>query len=330
MGSDDIKYQEEKLKVERCMKVDEIQRIAIIGAGLMGSQIGMEFALAGYEVYLHDLTEEKLQQAITNIQNNLQLLLKLGLITQTQIQSAPNHIHTSPVLQDTVERADVVIEAVFEDLALKQQIFKELDQACLKHTIFVSNASTLVPSKLASMTQRPDKVLVANYWNPPYLLPLVEIVRSKETSDDTVEIIYQLLTKVGKKPAIEDEPGFVGNRLQCALIREALSIVQNGIANPHEVDTVIKNSFGRRLAVVGLFDYFDTVGWDLILHAYECMIQDVESSIEVPAVLKEKVDQGAVGVKTGKGFYEWTPASAKAFSQRLAQALTEIRRIHQS
>ena len=307
------------------MKADEIKRIAVVGTGLMGHQIGQEFALSGYEVHLNDISDEKLQQALKNIQGNLQMLMDLGLLTREQVEPVLSHIHTSPVLKDVVEDVDVVIEAVFEDLELKQRIFKELDRLCPERTILVSNASTLMPSKLASVTKRPDRVLVANYWNPPYLLPLVEIVRGKETSDETVETIYNLLTKVGKRPAIEDEPGFVGNRLLVALFREAFSIVQKGIASPREVDIVIKNSFGRRLAVVGIFDYFDTIGWDLILHAYSYMINDIDSSTEVPKLLKEKVEKGELGVKTGKGFYEWTPDSAEAFKKRLAQALVEMR-----
>lgn len=311
------------------MKVDEIRRIAIIGAGLMGSQIGQEFALAGYDVYLHDLTEKKLQQAVKNIQADLQRYVDLGLLTHEQVKLSLNRIHTSPVLKDAVEDVDVVVEAVFEDLGLKQRVFKELDGLCPERTILVSNASGLPPSKLASATQRPDRVIVANYWNPTYLIPLVEMVRGEETSDETVETIYHLLIKVGKKPAIENEPGYVGNRLQGALFREAFSIVSQGIATPQDVDTVIKNSFGRRLAFVGPFEYFDTMGWDLILHWYTYMIHDIESSTEVPYVLKEKVEKGELGAKTGKGFYEWTQESAEVFKDRLAQALTEIRKIHQ-
>jgi 3-hydroxybutyryl-CoA dehydrogenase len=312
------------------MKVDEIRRIAVVGAGLMGSQIGMEFALAGYEVCLNDLTEEKLQQAIKSIQADTQRYMDLGLLTSEQVETALIRIHTSSVLKETVEDADVVVEAVFEDLELKRRVFRMLDPLCPERSILVSNASGLPPSKLASATQRPDKVLVANYWNPTYLIPLVEMIRGEETSDETVETVYHLLIKVGKQPAIENEPGYVGNRLQGALFREVFSIVSKGIATPQDVDTVIKNSFGRRLAFVGPLEYFDTMGWDLILHWYPYMIQEIESSTEVPHVLKEKVEKGELGVKTGKGFYEWTPESAEAYKQRLAQALAEIRNIHQT
>jgi 3-hydroxybutyryl-CoA dehydrogenase len=174
-------------------------------------------------------------------------------------------------------------------------------------------------------------LLVANYWNPPFLLPLVEMVRGEETSDETVETIYVLLKKVGKRPAIENEPGYVGNRLQAALIREALSIVQKGIATAQEVDTVMKNSLGRRLAFVGPIELFENIfPWDYCLKVWiDGAIDRIESSTEVPQVLKEKVEKGELGAKTRKGFYEWPPGSDEAFMQRLKQALIEISKIHQ-
>jgi 3-hydroxybutyryl-CoA dehydrogenase len=299
------------------MKVDEINRIALVGAGLMGHQIGMEFALSGYDVILNSRTEESLQQAIKNIQDNMEMLTDLGLITPEKVEPVKGRIRTSTILKDAVENVEVVIESVFEDLELKQRIFKELDTLCPERTILVSNTSTFMPSKLASVTDRPDKFLVANFWNPTYLIPLVEIVRSKQTSDETVETIYNLLTKIGKKPVIEKEPGFVGNLLQGVLYEEALSIVDKGIASAQDVDAIVKSSFGRRLPVAGIFEYLDTLGWDFIYHIYRAR------NSEIPEVLKEKIVKGELGVKTGKGFYEWTPESAQAFKQKLAQALSD-------
>jgi 3-hydroxybutyryl-CoA dehydrogenase len=299
------------------MKVDEIKRIAIVGAGLMGHQIGMEFALYGYDVILNNRTEESLQRAIKNIQDNMEVLTGLGLLTSEKVGQVMSHIQTSPVLNKVVEDVDVVIESVFEDLELKQLIFKELDRLCPERTILVSNTSTFMPSKVASVTDRPDSFLVANFWNPTYLIPLVEIVRSKETSDETVETIYNLLTKIGKKPVIEEEPGFVGNLLQGALYEEALSIVDKGIASAKDVDMIVKSSFGRRLPVAGIFEYLDTLGWDFIYHIY------LARDSEIPEVLKNKGEKGELGAKTGKGFYKWTPESAEAFKQKLAQALSK-------
>jgi 3-hydroxybutyryl-CoA dehydrogenase len=167
---------------------------------------------------------------------------------------------------------------------------------------------------------------VTHYYNPPYLLPLVEVVRGEETSDETVMTMHALLTKVGKSPVIVEKevPGFIGNRLQAALVQEALSIVQKGIASPQDVDIAIKNSFGRRLAVAGVFEVFDLAGWDLVLAASQYLAPDTERSTDTLSLLREKVKKGKLGVKTGKGFYEWTPESAKALRQRIAQGLVML------
>jgi 3-hydroxybutyryl-CoA dehydrogenase len=230
------------------------------------------------------------------------------------------------VLKDVVADADVVVECVFENLELKRQVFQELDNLCPERTILASNTSTLLPSKLASATRRPDKVLVTHYYNPPYLLPLVEMVRGEKTSEETITTMHALLTKVGKSPAIVEKevPGFIGNRLQAVLVQEALSIVQQGIASPHDVDAVIKNGFGRRLAVAGVFEIFDLAGWDLVLAALQYLGPDAERSMDIRSFLEEKVERGELGVKTGKGFYEWTPDSIEALRQRIARGLITV------
>ncbi|MDH3604156.1 MAG: 3-hydroxyacyl-CoA dehydrogenase family protein [Candidatus Tectomicrobia bacterium] len=308
------------------MNIDDIRRIGVVGAGLMGHGIAQEFALAGYDVRLHDLSEDKLQQATKSIHSNLHMLTEIGLVSHEQAEPILKRIHSSTILPDVVAEADIVIEAIFEDLALKQKMFQALDQLCPSRTILASNTSTLLPSQLAAATQRPDKVLVAHYFNPPYLLPLVEVVRGEETSDATITIVSELLTRVGKRPAIvqKEAPGFIGNRLQTALLREALSIVQQGIARPQDVDIVIKNGFGRRLAAVGVFESYEMAGWDLILAVMANLLTEIESSSEISPLLSQKIERGELGIKTGKGFYDWTPESAEVLQQRVAHALIKI------
>jgi 3-hydroxybutyryl-CoA dehydrogenase len=308
------------------MKVEDIKRIAVVGAGLMGHGIAQEFALAGYEVSLNDLTDEMLKQALRDIRRNLKMLAEMGLIARDRIEPALNKIQVNTLLEELVSDVDVVIEAVFEDLAIKQQVFRELDKHCPEHTILASNSSSLMPSQMASATSRPDKVLVTHYYNPPYLLPLVEVVKSPLTSDETVQTIYELMKKAGKTPVIlrKEALGFIGNRLQFALVREAFSIVEKGIASPEDIDVVIKNSFGRRLSVAGLFEIFDIAGWDLGVPVYSYIVPDLETSKDLPRLLKEKVERGELGVKTRKGFYEYTPESAEALRRRVAGALLEI------
>ncbi len=308
------------------MKVDEIQQIAVVGAGLMGHGIAQEFALAGYEVHLNGRSEEKLQHALKNIQGNLQRLVEFNLATRDQADLASTRIHASPVLGEVVSDVDMVVEAVFENLPLKQQLFREMDGMCPTRTILASNTSSFMPSQLASATQRPDRVLGTHYYNPPYLLPLVEVVRGPQTSDETLSTVHELLQRVGKSPVIvqKEVPGFIGNRLQFALAREALFLVQSGIASPQDVDTVVKTSLGRRWAVAGPLEVGELAGWDIALAVASYLQPELDGSPEVSPLLRERVSRGELGVKTGKGFYEWTPESAEALKRRIQHALIEI------
>jgi 3-hydroxybutyryl-CoA dehydrogenase len=308
------------------METNDIRKVSVIGAGLMGHGIAQESAVAGYQVHVHDVDGERLTTAKKNIRNNLQMLTAIGLVTPEQAEAAPSNLRFSTALNEVVIEADIVIEAASEDLRLKRELFQSLDKLCPQHTILASNTSSLLPGKLATATQRPDKVLVAHYFNPPYLLPLVEIVRGEKTSDETVNVVHGLLKKLGKTPVIvrKEIPGFIGNRLQTALFREALSLVEKGIATAEDVDIVIKNGFGRRLAAAGVFEIWEIAGWDLILAVAENLVPEIENSTEVSPLLKEKVARGELGTKVGKGFYEWTPETIGALKERIAHTLVAI------
>jgi 3-hydroxybutyryl-CoA dehydrogenase len=297
--------------------------IAVIGAGLMGHGIAQEFACAGYRVQLHDITEEKLNNARVQIGKNLTLLAENGVIEKMSIPETMQRIQTTTELAAAVETADFVVEAVSENLPLKQQIFAELDTLCQPHTILASNTTALMPSQIGANTKRTDKILNTHYFNPPYLIPLVEIIRSPNTSDETVSVTFDLLTAIGKTPAIIEKEalGFVGPRLQAALIREAFAIVEQGIASAETVDLVVRNSFGRRLSVAGPFEVFELAGWDLVLDAFEELYKDLNSSPEINPLLQEMVESNKLGVKSGEGFYQWSEERQQALRDRMSQAL---------
>jgi 3-hydroxybutyryl-CoA dehydrogenase len=309
------------------MKVQDIQQITVVGAGLMGHGIAQEFALAGYRVQLTDVSEAILERARETIQRNLDMLAGFGLITREQAASVLPAIHMTNSLADAVAGANVVVEAVYENIELKQRIFRELDAVCAPDAILASNTSTFLPSKLAEVTNRPAQVLITHYFNPPFLLPLVEIVRHADTSDETVSTIYDLLVTVGKKPAIiqKEVPGFIGNRIQGAVLREALWLVEQGIATPEDIDNVIRSSIGRRWAVAGVFEVFEIAGWELVLNVAAPEPHQFGSSPEEAVrLIREKVARGELGVKTGQGFYEWDTESTAALRERIARALIEI------
>ncbi len=221
---------------------------------------------------------------------------------------------------------DLVVEAVSEDIAVKQAIFAALDAAVPPHAILASNSSTFMPSRMAAATNRPEQVIVAHYFNPPHLLPLVELVRGADTSDQTVEALRSLYLRIGKSPAVvqKEAPGFVGNRLQMALFREALAIVEAGLASPEDVDTIIKTGFGRRLSVAGVFEIFDAAGLDVTLAVADQLFPDIDTAPTVPPYLRDRVTQGDLGVKSGRGFYDWPPESAAALRSRIGAALAAI------
>ena len=307
------------------MTVDEIRQIAVIGAGLMGHGIAQEFANAGYNVRMHDVTDERLKTARTQIESNLSLLAENAIIQKESIEPTLQRIQMHTELHTVTENADFVVEAVPEDLTLKQQIFEKLDGICPPHTILASNTTALMPSQIGVKAKRKDKILNTHYFNPPYLIPLVELIRSPNTSDETVAATFDLLTAIGKTPAIIEKEvlGFVGPRLQAALIREAFAIVEQGIASAETVDLVVRNSFGRRLSVAGPFEVFELAGWDLVLAAFEELYKDLNSSSDINPLLQQMVESGKLGVKSKEGFYNWTDAKVQAFRDRMNQALIQ-------
>jgi 3-hydroxybutyryl-CoA dehydrogenase len=308
------------------MQRSELGAIAVIGAGLMGHGIAQDFAAHGYDVHLYARSQARLDEALRNIESGLDRVQRLGQLTAEQAAATRARIRTGTSLETLVGDAGLVIEAVSEDLTVKQQIFASLDRACPSHAILASTTSALLPSALGRATQRPDRVLVAHYFNPPALVPLVELVRGPETSDETVATVRDVLLRIGKRPAVvqTEVPGFIGNRLQAALVREALSLVDRGVATPEDIDTVVKFSFGPRLSVAGVFEVGDLAGLDLYLSVGKLLFPELESSPEVPRVLREKVEQGQLGANTGQGFYTWTTESAAALRDRIGQVLVEV------
>jgi 3-hydroxybutyryl-CoA dehydrogenase len=306
-----------------------IRRIAVIGAGLMGHGIALEFAANGYDVRLQDQSEAQLAQAEASIAEGLGRLVAAGRITEAEAAAAPGRISITSSLPEAVADADVVIEAVTENIDVKRAIFAELDVHAPRHAILASNSSTFMPSLMAAVTTRPEQVLVAHYFNPPHLLPLVELVRGEATSDATIATMHALYTSIGKSPAVvqKEAPGFVGNRLQMALYREALAIVEAGLATPEDVDTIIHTGFGRRLSVAGVFEIFDAAGLDVTLAVADQLFPDIATTRTAPPLLRDRVAQGDLGIKSGRGFYDWPPDKAIALRTRIGNALAAIARL---
>jgi 3-hydroxybutyryl-CoA dehydrogenase len=301
-----------------------VRTIAVIGAGLMGHAIGLEFALHGYGVRLYDVTAARVQAALERARTTAVWLAQQGLVTPDQVATATARLSGTTELAAAVFDAEYVAEAVPEDLQLKRRVYADLERLCPLEVIFASNTSGLLPSALAEGLLHPERLLVAHYLNPPYLLPVVEVVPSPRTSQLTVERTITLLRGIGKRPVLvrSEVPGFLANRLQAALYREALALVARGVASIDDIDTVVRDGIGRRFGVLGPFQIMDLAGLD-VWHAIGAYLAaDLSTAAELP-LLAERVAQGALGAKAGRGFYEWPPDALQEVTTRRDRALIE-------
>ena len=232
----------------------------------MGHGIAIEFALAGYDVRLHSRSEESLERAKGMIRDSVGRLRDLGRVSERQAESVPGLVRMSTDLAEVVGDVDLVIESIYEDIDAKIELFGQLDKLCPERTILASNTSSFLPSRLAAATTRPDKVINAHFLNPPFFVPLVEVVPTEETSEETTNTVMELLTSLGKQPILveREAPGFVASRLQMALLREALWLVENEVASAEDVDKAISAGLGRRWATAGVLQVLEVAGWDLI------------------------------------------------------------------
>ena len=309
------------------MNKQQIEKVAVIGAGLMGHGIALEIASAGYHVNLYDVTEDILDTARQNIDYGLQKLVDSGKVKANQVTSAKSRIKTSNDLADQLRDIDLVIEAAPENVSMKQELFKKFGELCPSHTILASNTSSLKPSLYADHSKRPDKVLVMHYANPPHLVPLVEIVRSDKTSDATVNTAKAFIEGIGKNVIVvnKEVEGFILNRLQIALLRESLWLVENGITDIEGVDKAIKYCSGRRWAFAGIFEVWELAGWDTIEKIYREVAPTLASKPEVPGPLKSLIDQGLFGSKSGRGFYKSDENWTDSVKTRIAKGLASFK-----
>jgi 3-hydroxyacyl-CoA dehydrogenase len=290
------------------MQLDNVKKISVIGSGIMGHGIAQTFALAGYTVSLYDLSQEILERAMKGIKANLELFVETGLTKAEEAKAALTRIRTETDLAQAVGESDFVIEAIPEVLERKKELFKTLDELTPSHTILATNTSALSGSAMAEVTKRPQQVVVTHWFNPPHLVPVVEVVKGTWTSEETLTLAAELMRKIGKKPVVirKEIPGFVANRIQGAIMREALKILKQGVASMADIDQAIKGGPGFRLASLGIFEIADMGGLDTWASASAASSDSTLKSNDAVRVLQEKVRKGELGLKTGKGFYDYT------------------------
>ncbi len=301
------------------------RNIAVIGAGLMGHGIALVMARAGHSVTIHD----PIEAARAGVKARIAESLRLVGTDEANIEAILARIVVCETMQTAVQNAFAVFEAAPEKMELKQAIFAEIEKHAPADAILASNTSVMPITKIMTGLQRKERGLGTHWWNPPHLIPLVEVIRTEWTDETALETMMALLGDAGKTPVrvAKDVPGFIGNRLQHALWREAISLVERGICDASSVDTVIKACFGRRLAVLGPLENADLVGLDLTLDIHAQVLADLETRPGPSPLLEAMVERGELGMKSGRGFYAWTPEQAAAVRARVSHHLQKLERI---
>ncbi len=303
-----------------------ISEVAVIGGGTMGSVIAGMFARAGCHVHLADISDALLDKAMARMRLGQEALVEAGLLLTRDADAAVSRVTTTTDLADACEGSDLLLEAVTEDLALKQELFAEFDRLCPPETVLATNTSGLSVSAIAGATGRSDRVGGMHFWNPPHLIPLVEVIRADTTSEETAELLKTVALGLNKKPILvrRDIPGFVGNRLQFAVVREALHLLEEGVASAEDIDTAMTAGPGLRYSFLGPLRTADLGGLDVFRAISSYLFARLGAGREAPEALNELVAQGKLGAKTGSGFYNYTDADQGRFLRHRDRTLLRL------
>ena len=288
------------------MKLEDIRRVLVVGAGQMGAQIAMQTALHGYNVTLNDLSTEILTRAMGLNRGHLERRVAKGQMTRQAMEAAIARVALEPDLDTAARTADFVIEAIVERLDPKKECFTRLDRACPPHAVLVTNSSTLMISQIAPVTKRPAQCANMHWFYPPLVMRLVEVVKGQETSEETAEVVAGLTRKVGREPVIlrKELPGFLVNRILRALANEAYYLLEEGVATFADIDRAVELGLNHPMGPFRLGDLSGLdIGYNARLETYE-LTKDPRD--RPPAALERRVRRGDLGRKTGRGYYDYS------------------------
>ncbi|MFN8008578.1 MAG: 3-hydroxyacyl-CoA dehydrogenase family protein [Terriglobia bacterium] len=307
-------------------------KAVVVGTGMMGPGIAISLSATGIETVLVGRTQESTQRGFSQSLNYLQVLREHQLINAVQFDAGQSHLSSSSRLNEALSTSDFVFESIPENLALKQEFFKHLDEYSPKNAILCSNTSGISITRIAEGAKYPERIMTAHFWNPPHLMPLVEVVMGEKTDEGSALRVMEIVRRCGKSPVLvrKDTPGQLGNRLLQALVREAIHIVQSGIASVEAVDLVVKRGFGLRMPVWGILEHADAVGLDLVEAVQNYVLPHLNQETQASPLLGEKLNLGEAGVKSGKGFYDWEVRDIQAAKRNRDEFLIEFLKKHQS
>jgi 3-hydroxyacyl-CoA dehydrogenase len=285
----------------------------------MGHGIAQVFARGGCSVKLYDVSEDALRTSKERIRSNLRLCVETGFEDEAVVDQVLSRIETTRNLREAVQGADFVTEAVFEDLNLKKEVFKEIDAAAGDNVIMASNTSGLNISEVGKVIGKSDRLLITHWFNPPHLIPVVEVLKTEATTEETLQRTLAFLKEMGKEPVhiLKQVPGFLVNRIQTAMFREAIGLLEAGVATAENIDRAVSGSFGLRLATIGPLATVDLAGVHLWLQGAKNLYPLFDASQEPQKTLTEMVQKGYLGKKTGKGFFDYQGRNAKGNEEEI-------------
>jgi 3-hydroxybutyryl-CoA dehydrogenase len=286
------------------MRVSDVKKIAVIGAGTMGAGIAQTCGAAGFDVAMRDIEARFVEGGFRRIRDPLLKRVEKGKMTKAEVDGILAKIHGTTDLRDAVAGAQVVIEAAFEKMEIKKEIYAELDRLCPPDVVFASNTSSLSITEMANATKRPGQVVGMHFFNPAPVMKLVEVIRGSETSDATVALVKELSARLGKEPVeVRESPGFVVNRLLVPLMNEAFNLLQEGVASPEDIDKAMK--LGTNMPM-GPFELADYTGLDIGLDVMEVLHRETgDPKFRPSPLLRKYVRAGRLGRKTGRGVYDY-------------------------
>ncbi len=293
------------------MKPEPIHTVAVLGLGTMGHGIAQAFATSGCRVRCYDESPIVRSALADRIRSNLGQMVEAGIHTPESTDRAISCITVFETEAEAVASAQFVTEAIREDLPVKRDLFARIEALVSRHTVLASNTSTFPMTQIATVLQHPERAVNTHWFNPPHIVPLVEIVPGEKTSEQTVRTALDLMQRLGKMPVRlnKEIPGFLVNRIQVAMFREIWDLLDRGIASPEDIDRAVQGSMGLRLAAIGSLEVNDFAGLDVTASVYKHLVADIRSDTQLPFGIQDLIDNGHFGVKTGKGIYDYTPES---------------------
>ncbi|HZS88146.1 MAG TPA: 3-hydroxyacyl-CoA dehydrogenase NAD-binding domain-containing protein [Chloroflexota bacterium] len=310
------------------MTGDDIKTVAIVGAGTMGPGMAATFARHGFETRLTDVKPEVLERGKGTVDVVYKTLIGGGFMSEAEAEAGRARLTFTGSTEEAVRGADFVLEAIPEKLEIKQSFFREIESLVGAEAILASNTSGIRITAIAEAVRHPERVVGMHWSNPPHMIPVIEVIKGERTGDAVVEATKRVVERIGMIPVLvqKDVPGFIENRILYAIMREALHLLEEGVASPADIDTITKWGIGYKLAVIGPLELLDVAGLDIYNSVASYLNADLSAATGVPSLITEKVAAGELGIKSGRGLFEYTPEQIQALVQKRGRLLMAVKK----